>query len=219
MLLNHDTAKRGIESVRNTVRRIAPDAIKYNEKVGYLVKCEDLSEQGKATRRAEYAEEFKTLCKGYDEDFQKALDEIKEAELKNNELFDITDNELQTAIQLIKAVDGQIEQETRNNIVNKFKGNKQALIMLKSVYEAYEIDTKYLVKHIVDIESFIEERKALAHSLVADVNTTTHKMQKICNDLYYLAELLGIPFTEEEKDTGLNLDEYYDKLARSAMGL
>lgn len=134
-------------------------------------------------------------------------------------MTDVADNELQASIQLIKSVNGKLETETIDNIVNSFKGNKQALIMLKSIFEAYDIDTKYIDKYIIDIDGFIGERKELVYSLTADANTTTHKMQKLCNDLYRLAENLGIQFSEEEKDTGLSLEEYYDSMARSAMGL
>lgn len=219
MKLNHDETKREIESIRNEIRSIANEAIDFNNKKGEIINNELMSDFGKAEQRRVIEEKFKSVCLAINDNIQESLDRILEIETKNNAMFDVADNELQASIQLIKSVNGKLETETIDNIVNSFKGNKQALIMLKSIFEAYDIDTKYIDKYIIDIDGFIGERKELVYSLTADANTTTHKMQKLCNDLYRLAENLGIQFSEEEKDTGISLEEYYDSMARSAMGL
>lgn len=219
MGINHDITRAEIIAVRDTVRGIAKKAEDFNNQKGKIIKDEYRSEKAKSEAIYALSEQFKTVCQKVDEQVQKSLDRILAAELENNKIFDITDPAIQSAIQLITATSGKIDVETRKDIVNLFRGNAKALVMLHDVFTAYDIDVKYLEKCMINIEEIIDHIRELSGSMAEDAAESAHQMQEICLRLFNLAELLGIPFEDAEKETNLNLDEYYMSMARAAMGL
>ena len=219
MKLNHEQTKKEIEGILSHVQNIAQKATEFNNQKGNILKNKDYSQDAQNRYTYQLTEKFKEDRRSDELQIERHLDSIAKIESENEQIYDFADTDLQGAISLIKATNGKPSLDTCKNMVDTFKGYKQALIMLCDVFVAYGIDVNYLKKHILDVAEVVESIKTDLALMPENVAEYAGQLQHICDRLFNLAECLGIKLTDSEKDTKLDLDEYYNSLVRGSMGI
>lgn len=219
MKLEHEQTKTEIKTILTHVQSIAQKATSFNNQKGNMLKSNVYSQDAKNQYIHQLTLKFKENRRADEQYIAQHLDRIAELECANEQIYNFADEDLQGAIALINATKGKLSLDARKNIVDGFKGYKQALLMLHDVFTGYEMDVKYLEKFILDVGDVIESIKTDLELMPENVAEYAGQLQHICDRLFNLAEYLGIELTDSEKNTQLDLSEYYNSLVRGSMGL
>lgn len=219
MKVNHNTTKAQVNSIIDELRGLVKAAISYSDKKAAITGNELYSPLAKEQETEKAANEFKAVCTNADSKIQTALDSIVTAESENGKLFDIADEELQSAINLISAIGDDMGTETIENIVALFRGNKQALAILAPLFEKHHIDKTYIKPYLIDVEREIDGLKASTAVIGADADRGLMKIMSFSQAIIDIARRLGIELTEGEQDIGISLEEHSASVTRAAMGL
>ena len=220
MRLEHNETKKGITDIIKSVRLISGNIASLNEQRANILRDDRYTEEYRSAALEKVNETFNGYFAAFAQALPEKLTYMAEIERELENALDITDTELLNSIQIIKALDGNTDTETTDKIISLFIGNMGALKLLKSVYDSCGVDNKAVANCIF---SPADELEALAENTstgaAESIKSGTLQIQTFCNDLIKIGEKLGLEFTDEEKETGINLDKYYEDMARSVMGL
>ena len=212
--------KGNIIDIIKGVRAIAPKITTLNAQRLDILKSEYITEEYKAKRLNEVDEAFKALFTVFHESLVEKLGIMVEDEKKLESQSYIFDDELTKSLEIIKTFDGKTDPETTETIASAFVGNLGALRMIRAAYSALSGDTKAFEKYVFRaseaLETLLENESMGAADSIA---SGTLQLQQLCLSLIDIGERVGVVFTDDEKETGLDLDRYYDNMARSSMGL
>ena len=160
MKLEHEQTKTEIKTILTHVQSIAQKATSFNNQKGNMLKSNVYSQDAKNQYIHQLTLKFKENRRADEQYIAQHLDRIAELECANEQIYNFADEDLHGAIALINATKGKLSLDARKNIVDGFKGYKQALLVLHDVFTGYEMDVKYLEKFILDAGDVIESIKS-----------------------------------------------------------
>lgn len=210
--------KKSMVEILKVIRSQMAEVTRYRSKVAETMQSPYNSDY-KSEKINELENGLKAFAQNNLKDMEKHLDVIVADCQANSKVFTIDDPKLQATIQLINTVGKGIDYDTRANIVNSFIGDQQALIMIKTLYKAKEIDEKEVNKYIFDAEGIVKDLKDLAWSIENATGKSMHFIVQFVKKLQGLAELNGISLSADEWSVGIDYNEYATQQARAAMGL
>lgn len=220
MRIEHNSTKGNIIDIIKGVRAIAPKITALNAQRSDILKSEYITEEYKAKRLNEVDEAFKALFTVFHESLVEKLGVMVEDEKALENQTYIFDDELTKSLEIIKMFKGKTDPETTEAIAGAFVGNLGALRMIRAAYSALSGDPNAFKGYVFcaseALETLLENESTGAADSIA---SGTLQLQRLCLSLIDIGERVGAVFTDEEKETGLDLDRYYDNLARSTMGL
>ena len=220
-----------IESNRTDIFKASMNIIQYfaaladlNVKMGQAI--QELNREGSDYSNVYISRKLQEITAAYGEKAAayepKLTAEINRIEADGHEMenaLDITDADLQAALQIITALNGQLDYETSNLIFNTLKGNQKALIILRGAYERYSVSTGELDKHIFEIEKKTAPMWASIYSIVSDTKTCVSTIWYFRKGLMSLCQLIGVDVKEEQFSLGNISDDTFDNAFRMAAGL
>lgn len=157
------------------------------------------------------AEKFYTEVESY-------LSTIKNAALEMENLFDTGDN-LQGALSVVKTLGDKAPSYTRFRLVNEFKGQKQALLILQAAFEASGIDPKpYFKGRILDVETSIQGLQEEAYGMIIPPYGSGSIMAAadFAAHLERFVDALGVDLAKKFQDITDISGAYMDRLRASA---
>lgn len=217
-MINHDKSKQEFVKVFQNLKDIVEQEKRAKESIEKVMANNYYSEMGRNEQINEIQKNLKLFAKGKADEIIKQLDEILKVEQSNAQIFDITDVEIQSAVSVLTATKGKLEPETIRQILNPFKGNKQAIVLLSSVLEHLGINKGYIQEIDIDIASSISQLKNDVRSLGAN-DTNISQVVKLKKATVKIANKLGIKFSEAEEDISINMLDFIVDNMRVAAGL
>ena len=166
----------------------------------------------------------------------KALDALKEAgqvrynEIKRNldtikinavALEDILDigEELKNAVSVVKALGASMPSETRFNLVNPFRGQRQSLLILQAAYKEAGIDPlPYFKGLVLDASDRVDTLDSAAYQLAIQPSGTMLTAANFGEGLEDFADDLGVPLKKRFRDVVDTTSTYAERL-RAVAGL
>lgn len=164
------------------------------------------------------AEALSNAAHGFYEEIKHNLDAIRVAAGEMENLMDIG-LDLQNALSVVNALGQSMPSETRMKLVEQFKGQRQALTILKTAYETSGIDPEpYFEGLILDTSKVLDELDDKAYRMVMQPGVNMLVAINFGSDLEKFAESLGVRLTEKYRDM-VNTSEALNRLMRAAAGL
>lgn len=211
--------KSSIISIHKVLKTQLEAVVRYKKNVSELTASDQYNSDYISRRIHELTQDLEAYAQKDMNSLETFLDKILRDSEDNASVFSMDDPKLQAAIQLINTVGGGIDYETSENMVKTFIGNQQSLIMLRSLFQAKEIDTKEVKKYIFLPEDKINDMRALVWAITSDVGSSMINIVKLSQKLKEYATLNGIELSEADTNIGMNYDDFYTTYARAAMGL
>lgn len=173
-------------------------------------------EQERMVNRA--AESLNAAAQGFYEDIKHQLDVIRQAAGEMESLLDIGED-LQNALAVVKALGKSLPGETRIRLVDQFKGQIQALTILKAAYEAEGITAEpYFKGLIVNTAQTLDDLDDKAYRMTVKPGTNMMVAVNFGSDLEKFAESLGVELTSKFRETA-DVTATLNEQLRAVMGL
>ena len=158
------------------------------------------SEQEKERQVKVAMESLQNTVQSYYAEIKSNLDKIRVAATEMESLLDIGED-LQNAISVVKALGKALPVESRLKIVELFKGQRQALVLLKAAYAAADItDKPYFEGLIIDIASELDTLEDKAYRLTIQPGTDTIVAVNFGSALEKFATTMGCELTKKFRD-------------------
>ena len=155
-------------------------------------------EQERMVARA--AEALSNTANGHYTEIKKNLDMIREAANEMEGLLDIGED-LQNALSVVKALGKDVPNETLWALVNQFKGQKQALAILKVAYEAANISAEPYFKGLIfNASNELDQLDDMAYRMVVQPGADDMIVIRIGTALEKFALSLGVELTKRFRD-------------------
>lgn len=166
------------------------------------------------------ADALKNSVRGNYEEIIRNLELIRQPAYEMESLMDIGED-LQNALAVVKALGKAMPEESRFKLVEKFKGQKQALSLLKTAFISAEIASDPYFGALIFVSAdVLDELEQQAYSITTKPaeNTTLVVMVRFGNKLEKFALALGV---ELQKKFGemVNTSEALNGQLRAIMGL
>jgi len=153
----------------------------------------------------------------YDE-IKHNLDTMRGAAAEMENLLDIGED-LQNALSVVKKLGQAMPRETRFGLVRQFKGQKQALLILKAAYEdAGLVAELYFEGLVFSADTYLDKLDDMAHRIVAQPGQDSLVVISFGTELEKFADSLGVELTKRFGDIAGTYAGLTDVL-RSAAGL
>lgn len=146
----------------------------------------------------------------------KELEGIRKTATAMEQEFALT-LELNAAIALVSAVGDKLPWDTRQNLVTSFVGHKQALIALRSIFEAKGVEIKEVKSYIFDASICCDVLDNAAYQLVAQAGANVGVVFNLVKELETFAKLEGVELSS--KFISENTDVYMNARLRESFGL
>lgn len=173
-------------------------------------------EQERLVDRA--AESLNNTVQGFYEDVRRELDVIRQAAGEMEALVDIGDD-LQNALAVVTSLGKALPGETRIRLVERFKGQTQALIILKAAYEVAGIQTEPYFKGLIfSTSQALDNLDELAHRMTVKPGANMMLAVNFGSELEKFAESLGVELTSKFRETA-DVTATLNAQLRAAMGL
>ena len=195
------TIKNKIESIFPELGKIGAAVETYRKTLADLEKLPFVEEE-KARVRTREKEKFQNAVHAIAQPIGDSLDAIRTAATEQEQAFEIT-GELQAAIALVDATGDKLPGETRDNIWKPFIGSRQALVMLKALFEAKGLYTGELSKYIISADTWADRLERAATD--AFINPADNIMQA-----YQFGKLLEEFAALEGVELGKGIADYLD---------
>lgn len=146
------------------------------------------------------------------------LEDIRAAALEMENLLDIGED-LQNALSIVKTLGKDVPVETRSALVEPFKGQRQALVILKAAYEGADLGTEpYFKGLVIDVAKEVDKLDDEAYSLVGQAGKNILTAFTFAKNLEGFADVLGVNLTKRFSDM-VDVSEARNEQIRAAMGL
>lgn len=161
---------------------------------------------------------LKNSAQGYYEEIKRNLDTIRAAAGEMENMMDIGED-LQNALSVIKALGGSLPGETRIKLVEQFKGQRQALSLLKAAYESAGITSQpYFQDLILNTAKELDALDDKAYRMVVAPGENMMIAVNFGRDLEKFAESLGVDLTKKFGEI-VDTSDALNAQLRAAMGL
>lgn len=198
-----DKYHKAVEAFHEEKRRIAASLYIQEEKERMVNRAEDA---------------LKNTANNCYEEIKKNLDVIRAAAGEMENLMDIGPD-LQNALSVVNSLGKSMPSETRIRLVEEFKGQRQALTILKTAYEAAGITAEpYFEGLISDVSKELDELDDAAYRMVGQPGKNMFVALNFGRDLEKYAESLGVQLTGKYRDT-VNTAGALNRQMRAVMGL
>ena len=168
--------------------------------VKHRIAAEPYIEQEKERQVSAALESLKNTVQGYYAEIKSNLDVIRTAATELESLWDIGED-LQNALSVVKALGKALPAESRRKIVEPFKGQQQALALLKAAYAASEItDKPYFEGLIIDVAGELDSLEDKAYRLVVQPEKGMAVALNFGSALEKFATTMGCELTEKFRD-------------------
>ena len=236
-MIDHIETRKDITNIMVDVRGIAKFVIEYNTKAGNINANTNYTPEGKAKKLETLIEPYKKEIEKWYNTVKTELETIKAREMEFAEVLEPSEPLLKDCIELIKNTNGIVDIE---KIVDMFKGNIQALKIIKTVFGqcikkteksienlndledipySFEKQERYIDKHIIDMEEKFDDLIEKAGGAVFNIESANRFMIEFSKDLIATGELLGLEFDDNEKETGLDTEAYDKAFVLRVMGI
>ena len=146
------------------------------------------------------------------------LEDIRAAALEMESLMDIGED-LQNALSVVKTLGKDVPFETRSALVEPFKGQRQALVILKAAYEGADLGTEpYFKGLVIDTAKEVDKLDDEAYSLVGQAGKNILPAFTFAKNLEGFADVLGVKLTKRFSDM-VDGSEARNEQMRAVMGL
>lgn len=173
-------------------------------------------EQERMVNRA--AEALSNTVNGYYAEIKSNLDMIREAANEMEGLLDIGED-LQNALSVVKTLGAGMPSETRLGLVDQFKGQRQALIVLKSAYDSVGIAAEpYFEGLIFNASGVMDELDDRAYRITGQPGTNLMVAVSFGRELEKFAVSMGVELTKSFGDI-VDTSNALNEQLRAVMGL
>ena len=215
----HSETKMNIIKIFEAVREFSAEINSYYDVVKRINESTIYTDEGKGTQITDINREYGAKAEALFNKAKAELDGIKQHEAEADKVFDITDNKLISALQIMNASNGKLSAEALNNIVSNFIGNRNGLLTLKDVFTAHGVNTQSIDKYIVDVSKIIDNVEANFDTATKSFSNAEMMYYASCKALSGLADNLGIDLEGEFDNIGVSADRCENAMARAVMGL
>ena len=215
----HSETKMNIIKIFEAVRDFSAEINSYYDVVKRINESTIYTDEGKGTQITDINREYGAKAEALFNKAKAELDGIKQHEAEADKVFDITDNKLISALQILNAANGKLSAEALNNIVSNFIGNRNGLLTLKDVFTAHGVNTQSVDKYIVDVSKIIDNVEANFDTATKSFGNAEMMYYASCKALSGLADNLGIDLEGEFDNIGVSADRCENAMARAVMGL
>lgn len=164
------------------------------------------------------AEALSNTVNGHYAEIKSNLDMIREAANEMEGLLDIGED-LQNALSVVKALGKDMPSETRLALVNQFKGQRQALVILKTAYDSVGIPAEpYFEGLILDVSSVLKELDDRAYRITGQPGTNLMVAVSFGRELEKFAVSMGVELTKSFGDI-VDTSNALNEQLRAVMGL
>ena len=214
--INHEETIKAIEEASRYLASHYETCKVYNNKLGEIVSNENLSEKGKYEEKAKVTDAFKVhieenICKI--EECVKIAREIEEA---NMQILELDNLELMNAVNIINVMGSKLDYDNKKQIIESTKGNYQAQVLIRSLFDKFEINYK-------EFKSFVVNPSIVFTQLEEEVSSLRMQPEKSINSASIVEKtfnnILKNIGSDVVIDIGIDNSEYLDKLAKSVMGV
>ena len=210
------TIKNKIEGIFPELGKIGVAVEAYRRTLADLEKLPFVEEE-KARIRTREKEKFQNAVSAIAQPVGDNLNAIRAAATEQEQAFEIT-GELQAAIALVDATGDKLPNETRDNIWKPFIGSRQALVMLKALFEAKGLYTGEVSKYIISADTWADRlERAAADAFINPAENIMHAYQfgKLLEEF---AALEGVELGKSISDY-LDYSTYMTQAIRESSGL
>lgn len=151
------------------------------------------------------------------ENLQKNFEDLADALRKNDDTYDFSDPEFASCITLMNASTKPLPPETILGIVDKFLGNRQALLALAEVAKGSNEQT--IREHIFNSETEIDALQEKLISLEVGFPGNIVTLPMFRDSVLKIAKSYGLELSDQEKDLGAGYQDIVTMQMRTAMGL
>ena len=215
----HSETKMNIIKIFEAVREFSAEINSYYDVVKRINESTIYTDEGKGTQITDINREYGAKAEALFNKAKAELDGIKQHEAEADKVFDITDNKLISALQIMNASNGKLSAEALNNIVSNFIGNRNGLLTLKDVFTSHGVNTQSIDKYIVDVSKIIDNVEANFDTATKSFGNAEMMYYASCKALSGLADNLGIDLEGEFDNIGVSADRCENAMARAVMGL
>lgn len=164
------------------------------------------------------AETLSNAANGHYTEIKKNLDVIREAANEMEGLLDIGED-LQNALSVVKALGADMPSETRLGLVDQFKGQRQALIVLKAAYASAGIAAEpYFEGLIFRVSGVLDELDDRAHRITGQPGENMLVAVSFGRELEKFAVSMGVELTKRFEDI-VDASDALNRQMRAVMGL
>lgn len=174
------------------------------------------AEQERMVARA--ADALQVSAQSHYDEIKHNLDVIRKAAGEMESLMDIGED-LQNALSVIKALGGSLPGETRIKLVEQFKGQRQALSLLKAAYETTGITAEPYFKGLIfEASRTMDELDDQAHRLMSKPGENMMVAVNFGSNLEKFAESLGVELAKKFREV-VDTSDALNAQLRAVMGL
>lgn len=146
------------------------------------------------------------------------LESIRAAAGEMEKLLDIG-GEFQNALAVVKSLGKALPADVRLSLVEPFKGQKQALSMLKAAYEAEGITSEYYFKDLIfDASVQVDKLDEMAYRVAVEAGDNLLVAAAFARELEAFAAALGVELSRRFSDV-VDTDAAVMAQLRTAAGL
>ena len=164
------------------------------------------------------AETLSNTANGHYAEIKRRLEDIRSAAGEMENLLDIGED-LQNALSVVKALGKDATNETLWKLVEQFKGQRQALIILKSSYEAAGVNAEHYFKGMIfSASNVLDDLDEQAYRIASQPGDNMVVAVSFGDQLEKFAESLGVQLTKKFRDI-VDASDAFEARLRAAMGL
>ena len=197
--MDHKKTKSILSTLREIAEKFLTKGNAYYKRKEEIKNDSYLNADGKRIQLEKLAESFKKEAEAVYNEVKENLDLLLQIEKEAATQFDINDTAFQNSLNLINGLNGKITPELQADIIKSFTGNNQALIMLKAVFERYDLPVFELAKSIINIdkvEATVNQLDTSFYFMSRDFENSPHHIPGAISQLNHLTILLHL----EEED-------------------
>lgn len=169
---------------------------------------------------AQAADKLHNTVSAYCVQIKNAVATIRDASSEMAEQLDIGE-ELQNALSVVKALGDKMPASIGTDLAEMFKGQRNALLMLKAAFSAAGIYTATAVfdELIANASRNLIELEAQTDRLAESTGTDMLAAYRLGQALEALAESMGVDLTQRFGDIVFDVEKMRTAATRAAMGL
>lgn len=176
-----------------------------------------MAKEYKDSQIAEIREKTLAAARKEFDTLQSHFEELAEVLRKNDNTYDFSDPEFAACIALMSASPKPLPVETILGIIDKFMGNRQALLALAEVAKGANETT--IRERIFNSESEIDTLQDRLISLDVGFPENIIALPVFRDALLKIAKACGQELTDQEKDLGTGYQDLVNMQVRAAFGL
>ena len=164
------------------------------------------------------ANALQTSAQGYYDEIKHNMDVIRKAAGEMESLMDIGED-LQNALSVVKVLGKSLPGESRVKLVEQFKGQRQALCLLKATYESTGITAEPYFKGLIfEANRVMDELDGQANRMVSKPGDNMMVAVNFGSNLEQFAESLGVELTKKFREI-VDTSDALNAQLRAVMGL